>query len=110
MLARYGESCAFTGPQPRGALEAAHLYLYSDHAEHDVKGGLLLRCDLHALFDRWLITIDPDNWTVQIAPELARYPDLAALAGRPLLLAAECRPRQSYVRKHALAARASWIS
>ena len=32
MLARFGESCAFTGPQPPGALEAAHLYLYSDNA------------------------------------------------------------------------------
>ena len=46
MLGRYGEACAFTGPQPPGALEAAHLYLYSDNPEHDLKGGLLLRCDL----------------------------------------------------------------
>jgi hypothetical protein len=45
MLARYGESCAFTGPQPPGALEAAHLYLYSEHPHHDPRGGLLLRCD-----------------------------------------------------------------
>lgn len=110
MLARYGESCAFTGPQPPGALQAAHLYLYSEHPKHDVKGGLLLRCDLHALFDRWLITIDPDNWTIQVAPELTRYPDLAALGGRPVLLAPECRPRQRYIQKHALTARASWTS
>jgi hypothetical protein len=31
MLGRYGEACAFTGPQPPGALEAAHLYLYSEN-------------------------------------------------------------------------------
>lgn len=43
MLARFGESCAFTGPQPPGALEAAHLYLYSKIPEHDTRGGLLLR-------------------------------------------------------------------
>lgn len=110
MLARYGESCAFTGPQPPGALEAAHLYLYSESPEHDLRGGLLLRCDLHALFDRWLITIDPDNWTIQTAPGLANYPSLAALDGRPVLLTAELRPRQSYVRNHALTARASWTS
>jgi HNH endonuclease len=108
MLARYGEACAITGPQPPGALEAAHLYLYSQNPKHDPRGGLLLRCDLHALFDRWLMTIDPDNWTIQIAPELARYPSLAALAGQPVLLAAQLRPRQSYVRNHALTARASW--
>ena len=42
--------------------DTAHLYLYSDNPEHDLRGGLMLRCDLHALFDRWLITIDPDAW------------------------------------------------
>ena len=30
MLDRFGEACAFTGPQPPGALQAAHLYLYSE--------------------------------------------------------------------------------
>ena len=110
MLARFGESCAFTGPQPPGALEAAHLYLYSTTPEHDIRGGLLLRCDLHALFDRCLLTIDPGRWTIQIAPELTRYPGLAALDGQPVLLTAELRPRQSYVRNHALTARASWTS
>ena len=93
MLDRFGESCAFTGPQPPGALEAAHLYLYSTTPEHDTRGGLLLRCDLHALFDRWLLTIDPDSWTIQIAPGLTQYPGLAALDGKPLLLPAELRPR-----------------
>jgi hypothetical protein len=54
MLGRFGESCAFTGPRPPGALEVAHLYLYSTTPEHDTRGGLLLRCDLHALVDREL--------------------------------------------------------
>jgi hypothetical protein len=108
MLARYGEACAFTGPQPPGALEAAHLYLYSDNPEHDLKGGLLLRCDLHALFDRWLITIDPETWSIQVAPELMRYPHLAALDGQPVLLAAKLRPRHKYVRNHATIANAAW--
>jgi ribosomal protein L37AE/L43A len=108
MLGRYGEACAFTGPQPPGALEAAHLYLYSNHPEHDLKGGLLLRCDLHALFDRWLITIDPDTWSIQIAPELGLYPDLAKLDGQPVLLPEALRPRSKYVRNHAAIAHAAW--
>jgi hypothetical protein len=108
MLGRYGETCAFTGPQPPGALEAAHLYLYSENPEHDLKGGLLLRCDLHALFDRWLITIDPDTWSIQIAPELGLYPDLAKLDGRQVRLPAELRPRSKYVRTHATIAHAAW--
>ena len=108
MLARYGEACAFTGPQPPGALEAAHLYLYSKTPEHDLHGGLLLRSDLHALFDRWLITIDPDTWSIQIAPELKRYPDLAALDGQPVKLTQTQRPRRKYIQDHATAARAAW--
>jgi ribosomal protein L37AE/L43A len=108
MLARYGAACAFTGSQPPGALEAAHLYLYSENPEHDVEGGLLLRRDLHALFDRWLITIDPDTWSIHIAPELMRYPDLAALNGQPVLLPEALRPRHRYVQDHAATARAAW--
>lgn len=108
MLDRFGEACAFTGPQPPGALEAAHLYLYSEHPEHDVRGGLLLRCDLHALFDRWLITIDPDTWSIQIAPELKRYPGLAELDGRTVQLPKDLRPRRKYIQEHAKVAYASW--
>jgi hypothetical protein len=108
MLGQYGEACAFTGRQPPGALEAAHLYFYSKNPEHDLKGGLLLRRDLHALFDRWLITIDPDTWSIQLAPELRFYPDLAKLDGRPVLLPAELRPRSEYVRNHSTIAHAAW--
>lgn len=68
---------AFTGPQPPRALEEAHLYLYSENPGYDLKGGLLLRCDLHALFDRRLITVDPETWTIRVTPELRLYPDLA---------------------------------
>lgn len=64
LLARHGEVCAFTGMQPPASLEAAHLVPYSTNAKHDVKEGLLLRRDLHALFDRHLITIDPDTWSI----------------------------------------------
>lgn len=108
MLDRFGEACAFTGPQPPGALQAAHLYLYSANPEHDLRGGLLLRCDLHALFDRWLITVDPSTWSIQISPELKRYPGLADLDGRTVQLPEDLRPRLKYIQEHATLARASW--
>jgi ribosomal protein L37AE/L43A len=108
MLARFGEICAFTGPQPPGALEAAHLYLYSEKPEHDTRGGLLLRCDLHALFDRWLITIHPEHWTIEVGPYLDPYPALLALQGQPVLIPRELRPRDRYVRNHATISRAMW--
>jgi hypothetical protein len=108
MLGRYGEVCAFTGPQPPGALEAAHLYLYSKSPKHDLNGGLLLRCDLHALFDRWLITIDPDTWSIQVSPNLKLFPDLAKLDGQPIRLAAELRPQFEYVQIHSTVSHAAW--
>jgi DNA-directed RNA polymerase subunit RPC12/RpoP len=108
MLERFGGSCAFTGPQPPGALEAAHLYLYAKNPRHDLRGGLLLRSDLHALFDRWLITIDPATWSIQIAPELKSYSHLADLDGQAVQLPEDLRPRLEYVQEHAEVARASW--
>lgn len=73
-----------------------------------LRGGLLLRCDLHALFDRWLITIDPDTWSIRIAPELKRYPGLAKLDGRTVQLPEDLRPRLKYIQEHATLAHASW--
>jgi hypothetical protein len=108
MLARFGNCCAFTGPQPPGALDAAHLYLFSETPVHDPRGGLLLRSDLHALFDRWLITVDPDHWTIDVGPDLEPYPALTALRGRQVQIPPRLRPRDEYVRKHAITSRNKW--
>jgi ribosomal protein L37AE/L43A len=108
LLARHGEVCAFTGRQPAAAPEAAHLVPYSKLAEHDVKGGLLLRRDLHVLFDRHLISIDPDTWSILVAPKLMSYPDLAILEGRSVLMRKELRPPRKLIEEHAAAARVSW--
>lgn len=108
MLARFGNCCAFTGPQPPGALEAAHLYLFSETPVHDLRGGMLLRCDLHALFDRWLITVDPDNWTIDVGPELEPYSALTALRGQRVQITPGLRPRDEYMRKHAIISREKW--
>ena len=108
LLARYGEVCAFTGPQPPAILEAAHLVPFMEVPEHDVKGGLLLRRDLHTLFDDFLITIDPGNWSIWIAPELMQFSYLAALNGQPVHLKQALRPRLNYIQDHAATALAGW--
>jgi hypothetical protein len=108
LLARYGEVCAFSGPQPPAILEAAHLIPYNDNPEHEVKGGLLIRRDLHTLFDDFLITINPDTWSIQIAPELMQFPDLATLNGRPVQLKQGLRPWLRYIQDHAATAHAEW--
>jgi ribosomal protein L37AE/L43A len=84
LLDEQGQSCAFTGPAPGAALEAAHLYSYADAGEHHARGGLLLRRDLHRLFDLGLIAVDPRTALLDVSGELAAYPEYARLQGRPL--------------------------
>lgn len=42
------------------ALEAAHIRPYGDGGTHDVRNGLLLRRDIHSLFDAGYVTVTPD--------------------------------------------------
>lgn len=109
LLARFGSSCAICGPLPPAMLEAAHLYRYAERPQHQVDGGLLLRRDLHALFDRGLLLIDPDaGWTVSLSPTLRRYADVWPLDGREVRLPLGVRPNDLYLRQHAELARAGW--
>ncbi|WP_225080507.1 HNH endonuclease [Streptomyces sp. CoT10] len=86
LLEEHGEVCAFTGPAPAVALEAAHLYSYAETGEHHARGGLLLRRDLHRLFDLGLIAVHPRTAALDVAGELAAYPDYIRLQGRPLAI------------------------
>ncbi|MBL7489318.1 HNH endonuclease [Frankia sp. AgB1.9] len=108
---RFGDVCAITGLQPPDAIEAAHLYRYSDTPVHDLSGGLLLRRDLHALFDHFQVTIDAETWTVRVAPSLTGdFPDLAKLDGAPLAIPPHLRPRSDYLRVHMAWALDQWAA
>lgn len=56
----YERRCAVTGERTLPALEAAHVKPFGQSGPHDVDNGLLLRRDLHALFDRGYLTVTPD--------------------------------------------------
>ncbi|MGE9010563.1 HNH endonuclease [Leptospira interrogans] len=91
LLDAYRSTCAISGCDAVQALEAAHIAPYrGDHSDH-VQNGLLLRADLHSLFDLGLIAIDPSTMTVVIATELIGtvYGKIAGLA-----LAVPSVPRQ----------------
>ncbi|SDH67072.1 HNH endonuclease signature motif containing protein [Agrococcus jejuensis] len=77
LLQRFGSTCAFTGPAPFQALEAAHLYSYARHGRHESSGGLLLRRDVHRLFDDGVIAVRERR--LDVAPEARDYPAYAAL-------------------------------
>jgi putative restriction endonuclease len=55
----YERRCAFTGERTLPALDAAHIRPFSDIKQHRLDNGLLLRKDLHALFDRGYVTVTP---------------------------------------------------
>lgn len=81
-----GEICAFSGPVPAAALDACHLYSYAKLGKHTDGGGLLLRKDLHHLFDRGLIRVDPQSLKLLVDPGIRDYPAYASLHGADLQL------------------------
>lgn len=56
----YNGACAVTHEHSAPVLEAAHIKPYSQGGEHSVNNGLLLRRDLHSLYDRGYVTVTPD--------------------------------------------------
>lgn len=84
LLEQFGEVCAFLGPMPAATLEAAHLYSYARSGMHHTYGGLLLRRDVHRLFDLGQIAINPTTMTLDIAPSIRAYSDYDKLHGQPL--------------------------
>jgi putative restriction endonuclease len=84
LLEAYEESCAVTGQRVRPVLEAAHIHPVTKGGLHRLDNGLLLRSDLHRLFDLGYLTVSPDL-TVRISPRLHKeFPDgqdYAALDG-----------------------------
>jgi putative restriction endonuclease len=56
----YHRRCAVTGERTLPALDAAHIRPYSEGGTHEVCNGLLLRRDIHSLFDAGYVTVTPD--------------------------------------------------
>lgn len=56
----YNRRCAITGEKTLPVLEAAHILPYSENGPNVTANGLLLRSDLHTLFDRGYLTITKD--------------------------------------------------
>jgi len=60
VLEAYSRACCITGEHSLPALEASHIRPYRDEGPHEVSNGLLLRADLHRLFDTGYITVTPE--------------------------------------------------
>lgn len=84
LIAAYG-ACAVTGYNAPAALEAAHIVPYSGPKSDHVCNGLLLRSDIHTLFDLGLLSIHPTRLTVVLADTL-RESSYSDLHGKKLAL------------------------
>lgn len=57
----YKRRCAVSGEKTLPVLEAAHIKAYSESGPHHIANGLLLRADLHKLFDAGYMTITKER-------------------------------------------------
>lgn len=84
----YDRRCAMTGERALPVLEAAHIKRYSHGGAHELSNGLLLRSDLHRLFDKGYVTVDPDDRVVVVSRRLKEEfdngEDYYLLEGRPV--------------------------
>jgi len=65
----YQRRCAITGEKTLPVLEAAHIQPFAEQGPHLVANGLLLRSDLHTLFDRGYITVT-EKLRVEVSPRI----------------------------------------
>lgn len=56
----YGRACAVSQGKVLPALDAAHIKPYSAGGPHEISNGILLRRDIHSIFDAGYVTIDED--------------------------------------------------
>ena len=83
----YQRRCALTGERTLPALQAAHIKPYVLAGPNHVNNGLLLRADLHLLFDKGYMTITPDmtaEVSNRIREEFHNGKEYYALRGKQL--------------------------
>lgn len=84
----YARRCAITGERVLPVLEAGHIRPYSEGGEHRIDNGLLLRRDLHTLFDRGYLTVTPEMKVVvskRLEDEFHNGKEYLQMSGHPLL-------------------------
>ena len=70
LVSAYQGKCAVTGYDALDALQGAHILAYSGRSSQLAANGLLLRADVHLLFDRHLLSIEPDSRRLRLARPL----------------------------------------
>ncbi len=85
----YKRQCVLTHSHILHVLDAAHIRPYSEGGSHNPSNGLLLRQDVHTLFDRGYVTVSPE-YRVEVSrllkDEFDNGKEYYALQGKSILL------------------------
>lgn len=100
LLTAYCRMCAITKFDAEAALEAAHIIPYIQTENNEPSNGLLLRADLHTLFDLNLIIINPDTLQVHIHPELQKT-EYRTIDRQEIRVPMDktCRPKKEFLKE-----------
>jgi len=101
----YKWRCAFTGSPVLHVLEAAHIKPFSEGGPHAVSNGILLRQDVHTLFDRGYVTVTPEyrvEVSRRIKEEFENGREYYSSHGNKIVLpdAPNLRPTEDFLRWH----------
>ncbi|HZB90261.1 MAG TPA: HNH endonuclease [Stellaceae bacterium] len=101
----YGRRCAVTRERTLPALDAAHIRPYAEGGAHEATNGLLLRRDIHSLFDAGYVTVTTDyrfEVSRRIREEYENGRDYYALRGNEITLPerSELRPDKAALEWH----------
>lgn len=101
LLRAYRGACAISGETCAEVLEAAHIVPYADGGHSHLSNGVLLRADMHTLFDLHLLTIT-ERGRVKVSSSL-KDTDYAHFDGRKARLPGRPsdRPSGKLLRQHA---------
>ena len=102
----YGKRCAISGEKTLPVLEAAHIQPYAEAGPSVIGNGLLLRSDLHTLFDKHYLTVNADNLVIEVSPrireEFSNGKEYYRFHGQPLNMPKNKleRPARQYLEHH----------
>ena len=109
LLSAYDSRGAISRADVERGLQAAHIIPYDGPSTNIASNGILLRADIHLLFDSGLIAIDPDDYTTIISPNLENtvYSDQD---GRKIIVPdkADFKPDKKFLQEHLQMASKSW--
>lgn len=100
LLAAIGPNCFISGRNPEFVLEAAHIRGFAKHESHELSGGLLLRRDLHSLFDHHMLRINPFKWQVEVSPIIQTFPNYQIFHLQPVDPPSSNPPNPDYLLEH----------